>query len=359
MLTSRTHNAQAGALTTDTPSTLIKLEKKEGDLSFLGKSGNKYTPSLMTSQEKEDYFKFFTTEEGVDILPYVYKQSSDAYDQLVKNCPEYYIFHDEVNIIKNRRDIFKKYLSGIREIIEIGPGSDHAITHKTLPILSYANDVQSYHIIDNSAEYLAEAHNFVKNNTSKIDIYSLKADLFSNLDIKIKQKYNGPKCVLSFGITLGNFLVSDQSHIIGQIKKMTDRNDLLIMSVDTNHEVRSLLSAYSGKYNYELVRGALEYFAKINPSFLPHINSFAMKCVWNSCLNAVETYFVAKDNLLFSLDNFGPIKISNGQKLKGIRSHKHRVEVVQALLSQNGFETLEILSYSNADRIKTFICRKI
>ena len=86
----------------------------------------------------DDFLAFFTTKEGVDILPYFYLNSNELFEDLVKNNSHYYLFNDEVLLIKNNHLSLTKHLKDIIEIIEIGPGTTHPVKHKTIPILNYA-----------------------------------------------------------------------------------------------------------------------------------------------------------------------------------------------------------------------------
>src|SRR3990167_10750498 len=99
-------------------------------------------------QTFNDYYKFLTTTEGADILPYTYLSSGDSYEKLIKDCKDYYLFDDEVALIKNNHHKLKHYLSEITNIIEIGPGSKHTVINKTIPILQYAQNLESYLPID-------------------------------------------------------------------------------------------------------------------------------------------------------------------------------------------------------------------
>lgn len=132
---------------------------------------------LVDKKILDDYWKFFTTAEGADILPYVYMESSHLYDELVKNAPEYYLFKDESELIKNNKNQLVKHLKGFTDIIEVGPGSCHTIEHKTLPILSYASDLQTYYALDHSENYLVDAINFIKTHTESVEIRAIEADL--------------------------------------------------------------------------------------------------------------------------------------------------------------------------------------
>ena len=135
----------------------------------------------------DDYWKFFTTEEGADMLPYVYMESSHLYDEMIKNEPAYYLFHDECDLIKNNKDQLIEILKDVTDIIEVGPGSCHTIEHKTLPILSYATNLKTYHALDHSENYLVDAIDFIKQNTKDIEIKAVEADLLDPQDITVER----------------------------------------------------------------------------------------------------------------------------------------------------------------------------
>lgn len=310
----------------------------------------------MTQKEKEDYYKFFTTEEGADMLPYVYSGSSDAYDELVKNCPDYYLCRDEIAIIKQNTDVIAKHLVGVTDVVEIGPGSAYPVEHKTLPILRCAPDLQCYHAVDYSESYLHNAVSFLKQNIPDIQIRGVAADLM-NGDINLGQNISGKKCVLFLGGTLGSFNTRDQESVIASVSQITNNGDIIIITADTNSDIELVLKAYSNEYDKKFIGAVLEYYSKINPQFSDFINSFEIKFIWVESLRCIEAYFVAQHEFSFNFDKNTTIVVRKGQELRSARSRKFTTQNVENLMHRGNFKVLEILNLSG--KMTTLICTRV
>lgn len=311
---------------------------------------------LINQKSFDDYVAFFTTERGADILPYVYLDSSHLYDELLENNEHYYLFNDEVSLIQNNSLQISKHLSGVEELIEIGPGSSRAVNNKTIPILKNAPDLKSYYAIDYSIDYLTDTCRCILNRAPKLKVFPLEVNLLQEDPIEINTKTTGPKSVMLLGSTLENFTISEKKHIIKNISSFMNSKDIFILTVDTNQDVPSLLSAYNNIHLYNLIKSALNYFAKINPHFEKYLDSFQAECSWDKSGNFIDMYFIAKHDLSFFFPNYGDIVINKGQILRGIKSRKPHEQTVIQRLEQHNFSIINTLTHSN--KMKMFICQK-
>lgn len=304
----------------------------------------------------DDYINFFTTEDGADILPYAYLNSSHLYNKLLENNTHYYLFNDEVSLIKRNSPQLTKHLSEIKELIEIGPGSNHAVQNKTIPILSCATNLKNYYALDHSIDYLNDAYKCVSDNIPKLNIFTVEANLLETNPIEINTHKTNKKAVMLLGSTLENFDFNKQKHIIQNIHNIINSNDLFILTVDTNQDEESLNLAYSSEHNIKFIMGGLYYLEKIAPNFMPYINSLEIKVAWNKNLNVVDTHFIAKNDFSFYFNGYGDIIIKKGQLLKGVKSRKPTTNNITSLLESSGFSIIDILSNSN--KVKMFIATK-
>ena len=303
----------------------------------------------------DDFLAFFTTKEGVDILPYFYLNSNELFEDLVKNNSHYYLFNDEVLLIKNNQLSLTKHLKDIIEIIEIGPGTTHPVKHKTIPILNYAVNLKKYYAIDWCKDYLTEACEFIKNYNPKIEVSAIEANLTQQENLKIEIAELNRKAIIFFGGTLGCYNKNRQNHILKQIYSLMNIGDLFIVTIDTNQNEKSLLAAY--RNNDKLHFSCMDYFAKINPDFAEHLNSFSISCDWKESSSYLDIYFVAKNNFKFKFWGFLEIEIKKGQELRGIKIRKPKPQEFIMQLREIGFEVID--SLTNSNKMKMFIAKKI
>lgn len=321
----------------------------------------KFIKNLFTSEKTkkkkkalQDYLAFFTTEEGADMIKYIYEEDNGAYEDLVKNCPEYYICRDENQLIAEKADEFADALKNVTNIYEIGAGSEYSMINKTLPILSYARNIINYTVIDIADQYLKKARPFMEKHRPDLEIHTIKADLMNGKIATLKT--NKKKAILFLGGTMGNFTEVGQNHIMQQIKAMTSKGDILIFTVDGNEDGQSVLKAYDHEYNYRFNNQILSYFIKFCPEFKRYISKFKVKLEWNIIEKSIELFFMAKDNITFYFPGFGQINIAKNQKLKAGRSKRSNIPEVSDLIACSGFSILKILN--NHSTINTFICKR-
>jgi uncharacterized SAM-dependent methyltransferase len=310
----------------------------------------------MDHNTKQDYFSFFTKPEGADMLPYAYLDPHNAYDQLIKDCPDYYLFQDEVENITHNQEILEKHLSCITSVVEIGPGSTHAVRNKTLPILNLINNLHHYYAIDYCKTYLEESCNLIQKSLPNTKVIGLEADIMELNNFKIPELLN-PKVFLFLGSTIGNFNATQQRYIIKQLSNLMHNDDILIFTFDTNADKESLLKAYSNQHLHNIAKSALQYFAEICPKFKEHVNNFDIKTSFDSNKNLVDIFFIVKEHMSFYFEGHGDIHLTKGQELRGIISKKANINEITSMLSENNLDLLESLSYSN--RMHTCLYKKV
>lgn len=307
-----------------------------------------------TNKALQDYLAFFTKPEGADLIKYIYEEDNGAYEDLVKNCPEYYICRNENQLITESKEEFTDALKNITNIYEIGAGSEYSIINKTLPILDYASDATSYTVIDFTKQYLRQARDFIQQKRPDLKIHTICADLMNGkiATLKTSQK----KAILFLGGTMGNFTVKQQNHIMQQIKKMTSKGDIFIFTVDSNEDGKAVLKAYNNEYNYRFNNQVLSYFIKLDSEFKQHLAKFKIKLEWNTIEKSVELFFIAQNKVTFYFPKFGQITIMKDQKLKAGHSKRSNIAEVFDLVTQNDFKILKTLN--NHSTINTFICER-
>ena len=82
-----------------------------------------------------------------------------------------------------------------------------------------------------------------------------------------------------------------------QISQFTKTGDIAIINIDANQDKESLQKAYDNDFLYNLVFGIISHFTKICPSFLPHQNSFEVKCLWDESNKLMDIFFVVNSRI--------------------------------------------------------------
>lgn len=313
-----------------------------------------FSSSRMALQAKEDYFKFFTTSAGADMLPYAYMGLSNSYDALVKDCDDYYLSKEEIGIFASNKSVLTKYLEDVTDIVEIGPGSEYPVEHKTLPIIQSASNLLRYHGLDHSRIYLEDALNFLAKITQNISLHAIEMDIMNstNLDTSAMDK----KCFLLLGSTLGSFNIEEQQKMMHWMRSVTQVGDMLIISADTNVNGELALKAYNNSYDVIFISTIIKYFIEKFPEHACFEDYFDTKFAWLEDENCIEAYFVANTNFSFDFEGYGSISIHKNQELRGARSRKFNMKYLQDMIISNDFKLLEILRSSGS--MVTLICER-
>lgn len=322
---------------------------------------NTVEDSIEKTDKLIDYYNFFTTTEGKDMLPYAYLESSNLYDNLILKNDKYYLFTDEVKLIAKNKDVFKHLLADVEEIFEIGPGSPRVIKNKTIPILKCSNNLQRYCIIDYSKNYMFDAYHFLKNKIKDLNIVLYEGDLLklSKLRFQLKEQSKKKKALMLLGSTIGNFSLEKQKLILDGFAKLLNKGDLIFVTIDTTQNEDILMEAYSNEHALVFVNGVLQHYAKTNLDFMKYLRSFDTCCEWDKNLLSVNYSFKAKEEIIFSHVDGNLIKINASQKLNGIKSCKTGKENFQNLLIKSGFSVVDILGDINgASKVLIFICTR-
>ena len=93
------------------------------------------------------------------------------------------------------------------------------------------------------------------------------------------------------GSTLCGFDDHEKNVFFHKILNAMNSEDLFFITIDANNDKRSLLEAYSSKYDYDLCFACLKYFATISQNFEQYLSFFDIIVSWNEELRFVETYF--------------------------------------------------------------------
>lgn len=69
------------------------------------------------NKEIKDFINFLTKTKGCDMLPYAFMSTKDFYTPLISKSNTYYLFQDEVAIIKKAKDYLPKYFKDVSRFI--------------------------------------------------------------------------------------------------------------------------------------------------------------------------------------------------------------------------------------------------
>lgn len=315
--------------------------------------------SYLEKQKIEEEFsdlaiRFFHGEEFLPLMPYIYSddptgnypiKGSEAWNNLINNQEDYYIYNGEVSLIEKHADDFVQVIKSIGtrrpNILDLGPGSG---LKKTLPILESFSDfyknIGSYIPVDLSKTFLEETEFLAKQAFPKIIINGVQSDLYS-CGAHIKD-YRDIVAV-SFGLTLGNVPECHGSepwtNTISKLKDLRTllgKNGTLIIGYDANQDKKSLMKAYNNK---ELHEHVLYLLHRVKWDTISHgVNPEVYDChvEWVPEDHRVSYYAVPRESQLVTI-NGNTIYVPKGKKLHIGNSYKYPVELFEKMVLKAGF----------------------
>lgn len=301
-------------------------------------------------QIHQDFYELFTSNPNKDMLKYAYQDPS-LYDAVTKS-PDYYLFRDEAQLIAQHKDKLSECLSGIKTVVELGPGAENGLSQKTLPLLSYAKDLRKYIAVDISQNYLEKIGRFIKSKTN-LAVDLVQANFVEDSLKLIKNPE--PKAFILLGSTLGGFCQEAREYFLQNLRQTMKKNDIFIMTVDSNRNKASLLKAYSGTANLRFAQEIFEYYALINKEFVTFKDKFRIVVKWDEKVRTVEKTFITTELFNFNIQGFGKVHIPLNSKFKIIRSHKFTVNQIYLDFHKSMFKIVNILEFGN---MSLFIAKK-
>jgi uncharacterized SAM-dependent methyltransferase len=299
-----------------------------------------HQPELDANQIHKDFFDLFTSNQAKDLLKYAYQDPS-LYDA-VTNSPDYYLFRDEVQLIQQHKDQLSEHLSGIKTLVELGPGSENGLSQKTLPLLNCAQDLHKYVAVDISQNYLEEIGPFIKSKTN-LEVNLVQANFVEDSLKQISSPE--PKALIMLGSTLGNFNNFETSSLLNRLSQEVRPSDRLIITIDTNQNPVSLTAAYNSKANKNFILEIMKCYGKQNHDFESMIRFFDISAEWDLSTKCVKSNIVAKLDLLLKIENLGTVDIAKGKKYCVSHSKKFSTNKFKRYLENFNLNVLNNISF--------------
>lgn len=288
------------------------------------------------------------------LTEYMYYGNTKQYNNLLTYNKNYYLYYDEINIIKNNLSSFKDIFRDIEHFVEIGPGSYNSMLSKTLPILKAMDSIKNYHALDISLNASREAARTISSNMDNVstDFFEMN---FYNLNKNLLE-FNKPKCVLFLGSTIGNISNAKRAEVFHSFVNFLNKGDYLVMTFDVNHDIESLLLAYDNHYAKQLVLNSFFTIKNILQIDNFDLSALTTTCRWDKEDQSIK-YFIssAKSQELYvnSLKLFMP----KDKEFNLVSSKKFSEGEIQNLFKQRKIKYINHFK-DNAKRMKIYVFKK-
>jgi len=298
---------------------------------------------------EQDYIDLFLHKRKAHMAKYVYMYRPQIYEEILKQ-DAYYPFKMESDLLIQFSEKICKNLPDIRQVLELGPGSQSPIKLKTVPFLTALKTQTrslTYKAIDSTLEYAEQACHIVKDHFKSIPTQALEIDFLSlNAFQKIQNAIqpNDKKLMMAFGQPIfANNNDHDMGILLDNIARFLNKGDYLLFGIDTNKNETLLEKAYNTKLGYELLLNVM-YFLKTKLDLKNfHPEAFDLIYKWDSQNRAVGLFLKATTQQIIKIQSQELI-INKGQEYNLLNSRKPPIETIEKLLTQKNLIIQQVIS---------------
>lgn len=305
---------------------------------------------------------FFLRDKKENLGPYLYStpcpeikndlvRGEDHYQKLIYEFHDYYLYTDEVDLIKKYADLIAKYIPLNATFIEFGPGTKKAFITKTLPLLKSIGKFENYVAVDLCQTYLDQTKKKVEQEFPEATIKLIKNNFFS--DCELVQQLPSSQVVWFKGSTLGNITKQDCIDFLRRISQALQPDGILIVGLDSNQDEVSLRKAYD---NEPVAKFITNIFERINRDC--EVNNFDAKAFtyqfeWDMEQHCLKHNAIATESQSFTMDNTA-ITIKKGDIFHITSSYKYPADFFQNMAINAGFKILDCF-IDNHERMAIYV----
>ena len=305
---------------------------------------------LNTSKITKDFKELFLKIRQGHLTEYVY-YGEDFFEQLLTNNQQYYPYYSEVELIKNHARTFTNTLGKNKNIVEIGPGSDRAISNKTVQIIKQLHNIKSYTAIDSYLLYAQKAAHHVTQATHAKTL-AIQISCF-NKELTLPKN-----TVLMFlGGTFCNFEDKNVESFIKDIASKMKKDDIFIVSIDSNQDSNYIKNAYDNIWLKGLAFNTFSFFKEKFKVKNFNDKLFEYKYNWEPKLAEVQILLTATKEQNFIFDDI-EIHIEPNQDFHIITSKKRDESFYIDTLKKYRLELIEKIEHEK-DQLKILITKAI
>jgi uncharacterized SAM-dependent methyltransferase len=212
-----------------------------------------------------------TVDQSIDLPEVTINLSDDLYNEasndnqisgeklfseLIANCPDYYYFRSEVELIEHHASRIAGLLGRGLHVVEYGPGCEQSIKNKSLRFLSGFKSIESYCAVDVNKNFAESAARFIGANCNvKKSIHSINNCFSANLSWP-----DANTLLFSFGGLICNQPLAANDNLSKPLslwRSQLQKGAHLLVSQDANQDIGKLQSAYDNKWMERLVLNSL------------------------------------------------------------------------------------------------------
>jgi dimethylhistidine N-methyltransferase len=267
---------------------------------------------------------------------YFYDRTGSLLFDEITRLDEYYLTRTECGILERHLPEMVERLSRRDVLIEYGSG----LSSKTRLLLDHMPTLSQYVPVDISSDVLRSAADELRAAYPSLDVVPIHADYTQSL--RLGELGLGDANVFFPGSTIGNFERHEAVAFLRRIAATVGRGGGLLVGVDVNQDVRSILPAYNdpagvtAAFNRNMLSNINDLFGSdFEPEHFEHL------AIYNRAAHRIEMYLVSDRAQRVRL-NGAAIDFGAGEAVRTEYSHKYPLDVFAEMADAAGFEVVRV-----------------
>lgn len=269
------------------------------------------------------------------LLPYKFFYDEHGSDLFLKICetPEYYVTRTEMQILRDFGSEMAATVGDGIELIGLGTGAGT----KTGLLLEHLRNPVAYVPVDISTELLAQSSARFRQRFPDLEVLPISADYLQPVELPTPRRQPKKRVVYFPGSTIGNFEPAQALDFLQRIRRVSKKNDGLLIGVDLKKDRAVLEAAYNDRagvtaqFNLNLlVRANRELGADFDLAQWRH------RAVFNEAQSRIEMQLISQTAQTVNLGDES-FHFDAGEIVTTEYSYKHSREAFTELAAQAGF----------------------
>jgi uncharacterized SAM-dependent methyltransferase len=256
---------------------------------------------------------------------------------------DYYIYADEVAIIRDTVDELNAHIPHNTTLIDLGPGGCDSVRNKVGCVLNaWKTKVKAYVGVDINQDILNKAASTFDRHYSNIPVQTLHQDFFADT---LNLPFEGYRVAMIFGQTLFNLPVNPlfagvgekmTTQMLGQLRRNLRVGEVLMVTQDCNADSDEIVSAYAEEKAVWLnMLHRIKRDLLVDGNF--DVEGFDFEPLWITETKALSHTYVVKKQMSFEIGG-KHFNLNEGDRFYLHNSYKFSLDDFKTIAHDAGFE---------------------
>lgn len=296
-------------------------------------------------------------------------RGAEYWEKFIDTAPNYYLYREERDLIQRKAKQIVSHLPDNVSFIELGPGEEHAVKEKTIPLIHAFNkaasvsggqrQIQEYIALDISPDFSQDAAQTMSG-TIQVPSSSITSD-FTDDGLTIPTQAS--PAMLIFGGTLMNSAsvkgyrpeYALQSYL-DTVRDIVGPDGYIIMTQDTNTNSQSLFKAYRHKMCEKAALSIMHRMERDLDTTNFSGNDFRFDMSWNPIRSLLTLNAVSKVNKNIKIGGV-PFTLHKNDNFPLVNAFKYSVQQFKKIADDSGLEIIDTIKNSKEKRIALHVMR--